>query len=229
MKSAQLQVQMFGTFALESGSNKVSEEDNRSKKMWLLLAYMIYRRDKVITTQEYIDLLWGDEDRSSNPQNALKTMFHRVRSALDTLWPAAGHQLILRQGSTYIWNPEIPLQLDVDEFDRLCQEGATAADDDEKLKLYQEALAIYQGDFLARLSSHLWAIPIAAHYHQAYLQLVMSVLPMLEERRQFSEMAALCRDAVVHEPYSEELYCSLMKSLIQLGDQQDDGGADAAL
>lgn len=220
MKTAQLHVQMFGTFALESGSNRVSEEDNRSKKMWLLLAYMIYRRDKVITTQEYIDLLWGDKDRSSNPQNALKTMFHRVRSALDTLWPNAGHQLVLRQGSTYIWNPEIPLQLDVDEFDRLCIEGAKTKDEDLRLKMYKEALELYKGDFLARLSSHIWAIPIATHYHQTYLQLVTSTIPMLESRGLFGEMAELCRDAIIQEPYSENLYSCLMKALIQLGDQQ---------
>lgn len=219
MKPVQLQVQMLGTFTLKSGSNTVSEEDNRSKKMWLLLAYMIYRRDKSISTQEYIDLLWGEEESSANPQNALKTLFHRLRSTLDGLWPSAGHQLILRKGSTYVWNPEIPIRVDVEIFDRLCKEASKTVDEEKRLQTYIEAISLYRGDFLARFGSHIWFIPIATYYHQNYLQLVTSALPMLEERQRFSQMTEICRDAITQEPYAEELYCSLMKALIRLGDQ----------
>ena len=100
-----LKIQMLGGFSLSTPSARVSDGDNRSKKVWLFLAYMIYRRGQSIGVQDYIDLLWGSEDGGSNPANALKTILHRARMALEPLWPSAGHQLILRQGSSYRWNP----------------------------------------------------------------------------------------------------------------------------
>ena len=71
-----LKIQMLGGFSLSTPSARVSDGDNRSKKVWLFLAYMIYRRGQSIGVQDYIDLLWGSEDGGSNPANALKTILH---------------------------------------------------------------------------------------------------------------------------------------------------------
>ena len=88
-----LHIQTFGNFILQAGNAKISDSDNRSKKVWLLLAYILCKRGRQVTRKELISLLWGDES-SNNPENALKTTFHRVRTLLDQLWPSAGHQLI---------------------------------------------------------------------------------------------------------------------------------------
>lgn len=212
----QLKVQMLGGFSLSTPSAQVSDGDNRSKKVWLFLAYMIYRRGQNIDAQDYIDLLWDDEEQGSNPANALKTILHRARMALEPLWPSAGHYLILRQGSSYRWNTEVPMVLDLDEFVRLCREGDAAADEDARLACYLDALELYKGDFLPRLSSHLWTIPIAAHHHQMYLHVVTQTLPLLEARHRYQEAVEVCRAALVQEPYLEELYRHLMESLIRL-------------
>lgn len=216
-----LQIRMLGGLSLCTPAAQVSDGDNRSKKVWLFLAYMIYRRGQPVEAQEYIDLLWGDEDPGSNPANALKTTLHRARALLEPLWPNAGHQLILRQGTAYRWNADIPATLDLDEFDRLCREGAEAEDPEEGLARCQDALALYRGDLLPRLASHHWVMPIAAHYHQIFLQLVLHTVPMLEERHRHREAAEVCRAALVVEPYLEELYRRLMENLIHLGEHRE--------
>lgn len=216
-----LQIRMLGGFTLSTPFAQVGDGNDRSKKVWLFLAYMICRRGQAVEAREYIDLLWGDEDQGANPANALKTILHRARAALEPLWPNAGHQLILRQGSSYRWNTEVPMELDLDEFDRLCREGAEAEDPEERLARCQAALALYQGDFLPRQSSHHWAMPIAAHYHQTYLQLVLQTVPMLEERHRHQEAAEVCRAALALEPYLEELYRRLMENLIRLDQHQE--------
>jgi DNA-binding transcriptional activator of the SARP family len=80
MESTALQVRMLGEFSIRQGRQEINDSDNRSRKVWLLLAYMIYCRNRNVSQEELIDLLWGSEERSSNPINALKTIFHRVRS-----------------------------------------------------------------------------------------------------------------------------------------------------
>lgn len=221
MTPAPLQIKMLGEFSLQSGDACVSADANRSKSLWLLLSYMIYHRAHPIAMQEYIDLLWPGEDRVSNPINALKTMFYRVRSSLEPLWPGAGHQLILRQGSSYIWNPDVPVLLDVEEFDRLCREAQREADPDRRLDQLLAALKLYTGEFLSRLSSALWVLPLASYYRRIYIQTVLETLPMLEERGRWQDSHDLCQAAIPQEPYMEELYRHLLRALIQLDRQAE--------
>ena len=108
MEPVKLRVQMLGDFSLSAGGNQISDTEGRSHKVWLLLAYMIYHRDRAVSQEELVEVLWGKEPRSSNPTSALKTTFHRVRSLLDQLWPNAGHHLILRQDGGYCWNTGFP-------------------------------------------------------------------------------------------------------------------------
>lgn len=51
-----LKIQMLGGFSLSTPSARVSDGDNRSKKVWLFLAYMIYRRGQSIGVQDYIGI-----------------------------------------------------------------------------------------------------------------------------------------------------------------------------
>lgn len=114
-------VQMLGEFSITLNEKTITDSANRSKKVWLLLAYMIYCRSHSITPSDLINLLWSEEESSTNPLNALKTVFHRVRSTLDQLGSSVGHNLILRKDGCYIWNQTVPVHLDIEEFDTLCQ------------------------------------------------------------------------------------------------------------
>ena len=39
-----LKVNMLGGLSIQSGGAEINDSDNRSRKVWLLLAYMIYCR-----------------------------------------------------------------------------------------------------------------------------------------------------------------------------------------
>lgn len=215
-----LEVQMLGEFALQRGGTRISDSANRSRRVWLLLGYMIYSRNRPVAPEELVELLWRDKDRSSNPLNAVKTMLHRVRACLDQIEEGAGHQLIVRRGGSYAWNPDVPITVDVERFESLCKSGAAAGDEEARLTAYLEALPIYKGNFLAKLSSEPWVIPIAAYYHGLYLQTVLETLELLEKRERWQEAVQLCRAALAQESYSEEIYGHLMADLIRLGEQQ---------
>lgn len=219
MDPIHIQVRMLGEFSVGMGSQEITDSDNRSRKVWLLLAYMIYCRNRSVTPEELVSLLWGDEESSSNPLNALKTMLHRVRSMLSQLGSNAGHTLIVRRDGNYAWNTQVPLSLDVDDFESLCKAGA-AAGEEERLDLYLKALDLYRGDFLTKLSSEPWVVPISAYFHNLYVQTVLDTVPMLEARGRLEEAVSLCRKAVELEPYNEVLYRHLMRELLDLGEQR---------
>ena len=170
MATEALRVCMFGEFSLSLNGQTINDSDNRSKKIWLLLAYMIYFRNRGISQEELIELLWGDEESSSNPINALKTMFHRTRNMLDRLGAGTGHTLIVRRQGDYTWNPDLPCSFDVDEFDAGCQKAKSASDDEARIEAYLRVLPLYRGDFLPKLASCPWVVPINAYFHNLYIQ-----------------------------------------------------------
>lgn len=214
-----VEIKMLGTFSLSTQSSQISDNDNRSKKIWLLLAYLIYHRPRMIPQSELIDLLWGDDSRGTNPVSTLKTALHRARSMLDQLWPNAGHQLILRGEDGYGWNPECPVVLDAEEFERLC---LMASDDNQdQLTTYLEALELYSGDFLDKLSSYLWPLERSTHYHELYRTTLLGVLPSLALQGKHQTIADLCKAASPLEPCHTELHAFWMRSLIELGEQTE--------
>ena len=221
--SAGLHVSLLGEFTLSFGENQINETQNRSKKVWLLLAYLLCHHNRVVSQSELLDLLWSDDKEGSNPANALKTTLHRARAMLDQLSEGAGHRMILSKNGGYTWNSDIPLVLDTEEFDRLCQ--TSAADEDTLLSAYLSALELYHGEFLNKLSTESWIVPMTAYYHNLYIRTVLQTIPVLMSRGEFQQAADLCRAAIPVEPYHEGLYQLLMQALAALNDQS---GAAAA-
>ena len=206
-----LQVTMLGGFSIGDGDNRVDDSSNRMRKVWLLLAYIIYNRNARITQEQYLSLLQGAKgvEETEDPSGRMKALFYRVRAMLDQIRTGAGHTLIVRKNGTYCWNNDCTVTLDVEEFDRL--RTASAADADAKLELLLQALKLYRGDFLPKLSMEPWVMPIHAYYHQAFLDTLQQTLVLLEARSRWEEAEALCRHGLSVEPYSEELYQHLMR------------------
>lgn len=212
-----LQIQMLGEFVINARNVRISDSDNRSRKLWILLAYLIYHRHRNVTQDELIRLLWNETREGKNPAGALKTVFHRVRAMLDRLWPEAGRQLILYQNGGYSWNCEVPVSVDIDQFEYLCE---NITDGDEQYLQGYTAALLYKGDFLSKLSAENWVIPIAAYYHNCYMKLLLDLLPKLLQQNKCEDAAWLCKAASEVEPYDENIYYYWMKSLLGMKDHK---------
>jgi len=219
VQSGPIKVKMFGDFSISWGNAVISNSSNRMHKVWLLLAYLIYRRGHVISQDEMISLLWENSVDQCSVQGSLKTTLYRARAMLDNLCEGAGHLLIQRRGSSYTWNTDIPLEFDAEKFDSLYVNASKSKDEDKKLALQREALELYEGEFLYKLSMENWVVPIAAYYHKLFLQMTEDALSVLETRGLWEDAAPICRMALKIEPYSEALYCHSMKSLLARGDE----------
>ncbi|MBQ3107556.1 MAG: winged helix-turn-helix domain-containing protein, partial [Firmicutes bacterium] len=194
----------------------ISDDKNRSRKVWQLLAYMIHHRGKTVSQAELHELLWGDDSDNDDPQSALRAVFYRARGELNKLGEKLGHDLIIRKDGAYAWNTEIPAEVDTEQFRQLAKE-ALAAKEAAALPLLRQALGLYKGDFLPKLSAEAWVIPVAVSYHDLYIECLQKALPLLEAEKAYEERAALCRTALKTEPYNEALYAALMRDLLQQG------------
>lgn len=220
MASEQWHISMLGGFTLKFGDRSIDDSSNRMRKVWLLLAYLIYTRKNHVTQNHFISLLQNaGSEEMEDPNGRLKALFYRVRAMLNQLDDSAGHDLILYKNGCYAWNTEVPVELDVEVFDSLCTQGAREQSPDRKLELYLQALELYQGDFLPKLSMESWVMPIAAYYHQLFVDVVEQTVVLLGERSQWQEADTLCTRAMKIEPYSESLCQHVMRCKIALGDR----------
>ena len=221
MSTVQIELQMLGPMTLRCEGQEVRDTDNRARKIWLLLAYMAARRGQAIPQEELVALLWEREERSSNPANALKTMFHRLRNMMCQLDALRDRNIIIRKNGTYSWNPDLRFTLDTETFEALCRKGFACQDDARQLKILRQALALYRGDFLPKLSSESWVNAVNTYYHGLYLQLVTRLVTLLEAQALWPEIEGICRAAVALDPYNEVLYQHLLRALLQQEKQQD--------
>lgn len=220
MNGPTLQVQMLGQFTLRYGDRTISDSDDRSRRVWSLLAYMLYNHGRSFAQEELIRLYWSNSEKSADPGNALKSIFHRIRTALDKLQPGLGRLLIRRKAGRYFWNDAMPLSLDIADFEAHFHAAEAAGDVDVRLAEYQAALALYAGDPLPRVTDEIWTIPIVAYYHSLYTRAAAGAIELLEKQERTAEAVALCRRAIHIEPYQEDLYEHLMRGLLRTGDMK---------
>ena len=112
-------VTFLGGFRLTGKTAAITDDMNRSQKVWSVLSYLILNRDRNISQAEFIDTFWSS-DKSSNPVNALKTLLYRIRTLLAPVF-GPGMDPIVSQRGSYSWNPAIVCKTDVDEFEALCR------------------------------------------------------------------------------------------------------------
>lgn len=211
-----VQVTMLGGLRLAVDGMEIRSDVNRALKQWNVLAYLITNRDRIISQSELIETFWADEDRA-NPGSALKTLFHRLRALLEPLFPDGPSPIVSKRGA-YSWNPEIPCRVDAEEFEALCARAAKRSTSTERrIALYEDAFALYQGDFLPRLSDHLWVIPLSARYHSCYIDAVKECAELLMHTKQYQKMYDICTRASEFHPLDEQLHMHILQALLGMG------------
>lgn len=214
-----LKVNMFGEFSVRGENGSVCDSDNRSKKVWSLLAYIIFHRNSTIKASELQSLLWNDNDKEMNYPGALKTLLYRARAELDKLWEGAGKQLILYRNNGYSWNNDFEIETDYDKYDKL--DKLLSESNENFLENSIALLKLYNGTFLSRLSAELWVIPVSTYYHSNYMSHLIDTLPILLENQRYSEALEFCREAALLDPFDENIHCYWMRTCIAMGDHKN--------
>lgn len=215
----QIIIKTFGGFSISYGDRSVSDEDNRSKKIWHFLEYLIAHHTITVPRSAIVDLLWSDETSNTDPESALKIILHRTRNILDEL-NIPESKLILSRQSTYSWNRELDCYYDFEEFSSIYKQlAAGGLKDEEQLKLFHRACELYRGDFLPKCVSEDWAANLATGYHSMYLRLIHNYCALLDKYEQYSEMTDCCSRAAALDSTDEGVNYYYILGLYKGGDQ----------
>ena len=212
-----LNVQTFGKFQMANENGILTAENIRSDMLIRLLTYMVYHRDKSLTVQELIEMLWS-EDGSDNPAGALKNLMYRLRNLLKKTW--GDYDFIITGRGTYQWNPRVVLEVDAEKFHQYCKEMTCESSIEAQIEKGEKAIELYQGTFLPELSGEYWVISTATYQNSVYLATVKKLAEMLEQEQRYQELEQLCTKALCFESLDEEIHCYLMRALVADNKQQ---------
>ena len=213
-----LHAKMFGGLQIHVDDQYLVEKGGRVNKPIELLVYLLLNIGAQTTNEQIMEALWGD-DEVENPAGALKNAAYSLRRLLAKA--GLDQECIITRDRQYAWNPEVPVDLDIDRFNKLYQSAMQnpAVSDEEMVRCCREAVALYAGDFLPALSDRYWLMARAGTLRQRYLSMVLHLSDILlasGDRSGAEEVMNLCSRAMLLEPLSEDIYLRHFTALRKL-------------
>jgi len=213
--SAVLTVKTLGSFSVCLGNTMISGDSARSQKVWRIFQRLITNRHKTVSIEVLMEGLWENEE-PVHPKQSLRMLMFRLRKLLNA--DGEERNYILYRHNSYQWNPLIPINLDVADFENFIKQAETLHTDQEKMQLLRRALDLYDGDYLAESAAEMWVIPITTYYKRLYLRSVINLCDIYDRYGMMDEIIQLCVQALVNEPFEEWLHERLIRALLLNGE-----------
>lgn len=208
---------MLGEFSITINGHQLTNLKGRTKRVWMLIEYLLANRKKDISLDNIVDILW-EEDECGDPLNALKNLVYRARALLKEISGDERSEFIKFERNTYAWNNSYDCVIDTEQFLDCWKRGTDAGNpDDLRIESLKKAIALYRGEFLPKSSYSSWVISLSAYYATIYNECVMKVCGLLIDRQRFDEVIGICESALNYAPLEESVHKMLLFAYISIG------------
>ena len=209
-----IRIQMMNEFTLYINEQKADHLVNKSRKGVALMQYLILHQGQPVPNYRLLATLW-DEEKSSNPENALKTLVSRMRALLNQVSPNLGKCIVADRGA-YHWQSLPGMTIDVYEIEDIFAKLTTLKEDSAvRRELYARLMKIYVGDLLQSGEQNEWALARATTLHNRYMSAVYAYVEMLKAEDNYKEVVNVCRAALDVDNFDDRLHMELMTALIK--------------
>lgn len=186
-----------------------------TRKIHLLLAYLTLRRGVPQSRQQLAYLLYPDSTDAQARTN-LRTVLHRLHATLPEI------DLLLDLDSQILrWKDDIPLTLDVTEFERAIARADQAerqGDAAGKMTALQSAAAIYRGDLMPDCYDD-WIAPERERLQRMMQHVLETLLTLLDQQGDPETVIGYAQRLLAMDPVNEAAYLTLMRLYAARGDR----------
>jgi DNA-binding SARP family transcriptional activator len=211
----QLRIYALGELRLEGREGPITGEwlEQRSGQ---LLKYLVCERHRVVPTEMIAEALWPNSKPTT--LNTVRHFVHALRARIEPDRPKRGPgSIIVARHGGYVLNHE-NVWLDVDEFEHQVRTGLAAlatGEDARAIERFEQALALYAGDFLADEPYAEWAFA----ERERLRSLVEKPLRALAELRVDDPSAQVAyRERLAEmDPFDSDAQRQLIATLVRVG------------
>jgi ATP/maltotriose-dependent transcriptional regulator MalT/DNA-binding SARP family transcriptional activator len=184
-----------------------------------ILCFIISRRHRRASKDTIIDTFWGETDFDVVEKNFHPTISH-IRKALNSNQPLKQNFLLYRDGD-YQLNSEFSCQIDIEEFDRLVNEGENARRArkfEECVQAYEGALTLYRGEFMQG-SYEPWVDDQRTYYREQYLRLLEALAGVAQNSEDWPKAMDLAQRIIREDQFREDIHCMVMRAHAAMGNR----------
>ena len=218
----QVVIRMMSLFTIEANGVVHEELMARSRKGISLIQYLVLERGRPVSSQRLIRELWH-ENRSENPESALKTMVSRMRAALNGISPELGSCIVSGPGN-YRWQSLPHVRVDVLEIIDLLNVLRREPPSPGHIKKTETLMKLYTGD-LYLTGDILNGQATFNWLHNEYLSAVYRYIELLKANEEYTKICDVCRRAILIDDLDEQLHLELMQAMANLN-RSDEAAAE---
>jgi DNA-binding SARP family transcriptional activator/tetratricopeptide (TPR) repeat protein len=173
-----------------------------------LFAYLAVHRDRPHTRDLLAGTFWPDLPDAVARRRLTQALW-QIRRAFRP------HAPLLAKGDTIQIDPDLPLWLDVQEFERLASDdnGGTGAPGAERL---QRATELYRGELLAGYYDE-WVLGERERLRELFLTVLERLVEAEKQRGEYERALLHARRLAAEDPWREEAHCEVMRLCHLLG------------
>ena len=202
-----LSVQLLGGFRVTLNGQAV--ESWPSGRGRAVFKYLLAHRERSLPRDTIMETFWPDAAPES-ARNSLNVALHGLRQALKAV---ADTPVVVFQNGAYHVSPELRVWIDVEEFKRRVQAGRRLEDAGSlgaAAAEYEQAAALYQGDFMGDDLYDDWPVLPRERLRVAYLDTLDRLSTIYFGQSQYAACVTLCQQILAHDRCREDAHCRLM-------------------
>lgn len=209
-KSQTIRANLFGGFELIDDKNQKISLKWRTQNAEQVFLYLLHKRNKSVSKEIIIELLWPDIDYDK----AMQYLYSSIYQIRKTIEPYKEHFQIKSIGEGYILKLD-KVSLDFEKF-----EDGLASDitiNNKNLPEYEELVEIAKGEYLEGYD-YIWNSSERQRFEISWLKLSFKLLDYYYENKKKGKTMSLSLDIISKHPLEARAYLFLMKIFAQEGD-----------
>ena len=187
----------------------------RSQRALSIFLYLAMRGGRGVTRDRLVELFWPGRQRRSAQGNFHPTLSY-IRGALRDV---SEGQVVVVRNALYQLDPDLLLTIDAHRFEALAVEGRTRTKPADRIKTLEEAVALYQGDFLDGRDEP-WTDEIRTRLALGFENVLAALAALLVQGNEPARAIPVCRRLLDRSPYREEVHVRLMGCYNLIGDRR---------
>ena len=224
--AGELKIYTLGNFKVANSEKVITENINKSSKRWKLLQYLITFNNQEISRDELIMIL--NLSKNDDPESSLSALVYRLRNLLNKYTNQGNGHFIKTSGSAYTFNGDANYWLDSEVFESKCQQVTDLIEQSSNQQslngvadLFQEALTIYQGDYLQEARSEEWLWSARNYYRDLLKNTTLKLDGYLKAREEYDSLLTFYDQIQKLIKFDEDVITSYLEALVGAGKESE--------
>ena len=219
--AGELKIFTLGNFKVANSGEIITKNIKKSSKRWKLLQYLITFNNQEISRDELIMIL--GLNNNGDPESSLSALVYRLRNLLNKYTKKGNGHFIKTSGSAYTFNGNADYWLDSEVFENKCQQVTDLIEQSSygAADLFQEALTIYQGDYLQEARSEEWLWSARNYYRDLLKNTTLKLDSYLKEREEYDSLLTFYDEIQELIKFDEDVIIGYLEALIGAGKENE--------